>query len=128
MFFFALHVGSANVRISEGNRIICPNTVGLYQCTVFGVDLRWRVNGSGPIYFVAHDPVGTHYDIPNAAAFLIERNITNASTVEGQLQGTRVSILQYTPPPDYTGYINMTCEGGSGAGERNNNIYVVGGK
>ena len=126
LFLLYVDVGRANIQISERNRIICPNTVGLYQCTVFGVDLRWMVNSSRPtVYFTANDSVGTlkNNTIPNVTAILIERKIANESTVEGQ--GTRESILKYTPPPDYTGNITLACSGGN---RTDNYIYVVGGK
>ena len=89
------------------------------------------MNSSMPtVYFNGNDLVGTlkNITVPNVTAILIERKIANESIVEGQ--GTRVSILQYTPPPDYTGYITMTCfaAGGSGAVNCSNSIYVVGGK
>ena len=112
-----------------GNRKICPNEVGLYQCTINGVDLRWTVNGTDHYaLFSATDGVGlatvNNNNIPNAIIFLTERIITNETTMEG----TRISVMQYTPPPDYTGYISMTCSGGSNAGECRNCIYAVGGK
>ena len=108
-----------------GNRKICPNEVGLYQCTINGVDLRWMVNKTDAFFPGTHE-VGfaTINNIPNAIIFLTERIITNETTYNG----TRISVMQYTPPPDYTGYINMTCSGGNNASECSNCIYAVGGK
>ena len=82
----------------QGNDVICPGEVGLFECRVDnGFDVRWTVD-SEDLIIVGSDEIGTicrSSSVPNAIALLLERNLTNPL----EQLGSRTSILRYRPNP-----------------------------
>jgi hypothetical protein len=78
----------------------------VFLCSINGSDLLWTVDGVG-FPFIGTDPVGEvrRNDLqPGSFAQLLvvaDINITVA---------TRLSVLRYEPPPNFTGPVNVTCQ------------------
>lgn len=110
-YLFFLASGDKCVEVDTiellGTDIIVPGDVGIFRCkTMDSPQLFWSVNGTELFGFDALAVTGAEAQSFASKAELVDVNIAD------NFLGNRTSFLMYTSDPNFTGYVNITCDGG----------------
>ena len=91
--------------MSSGHIGFFQGESGYFECTTREATfLQWNVGDDPALPFSIGDPIGHELAGSLATAYLIERDVNT------ERRGNRTSILRVTPDPNFTGYINITCD------------------
>ena len=102
------------------------NSVGLFECSINGSDLRWSID-SEHLSFNGSASTGSIRSFPNTSTFasLVMRTVTDPAAN----QGMRISVLHFEPGPGFTGTTNISCSGtGQVLGDTCIKVVLVTGK
>ena len=105
-----------------GQSALCPNGIGLYECTVLnGNGLGWIVNGER-LVFSSFRQEGAEEAVANTAIIAYLVNVD----IESGTFGNRTSILHYEADFDGARNITITCDIGTTNTSCDMDVMVVG--